>query len=630
MTQYKEGSIVELDTGTFELKNNQWVPYSTPDLPGKPVEERGMMSELGRQAIGLPARYIAEAATALPGMIADVPSMLGRGLLGIDMPYPSASVPKALEMAGFPKPETEMERMVAAPSRALAGAGMGMGYGGLLGRGGEVAKGVGQTLKAAPGGQAMSAIGGGIGSQGAAEMGYGPLMQTLAGLTGGTVAPMAGYRAQRLTQPKIGPRQTAEKMVGRAMERDVLPEEALDLAKLGPEARLVDIGPNVRKLAEEVVSTPGKARTVAKSVLESRSKASTQRLINDARKFAGTDKDAFQSTKNIIQERRELSRPYYAKASKELVTLDDDFMSLMNRPAMKDAWNKGIVKAQNDPDWPADIKIPSAKDLAQGKTVPLIALDYTKRALDGKIQTALRGKEPDLDDARIFTDLKRKLTGPLDERYPDYRQAREVFSDRSSMLKSMELGKRILREDSDEMLEFVGDMTNSEKEMFVVGAMKSITDRLKGTVEGSNAARKIATPLVKERIRPAFPDDDSFNKFVQGLERENVFMESKGILGGSPTQPRQASGAQLGVEAMEFAAIPTETIMGKIKSFLGKARIPEKVKDEIAEILFLEQMAKPGTFSNKTVAKMRGYNIPKKQLNELANSLIAVQATQEQ
>lgn len=619
--KYKEGTIVETDKGVFQLKNGEWVAYTQTMPPGKVIDK----GSIGRQ-LGLTGRYLVEGATGIPSLLADAPANIA-GLFGVDVPKSSESIQNLLNIAGFPEPKPGLEQTIATPSRALAGVGATGALGNMLsGAVNQVVSNVGQTLAANPTAQALSAVGGGLSAEGAREMGGGPYAQMLASLAGGIAAPAVGNRLMNMLRPEKRAKEVAESMVAKAFERDDLPEDAAKkLVELGPEGKLIDAGgPNIRMLAQSSVSAPGKARKTAEGLFNPRSEGSVRRIIGDLRRILGTNKNAFETTKKIIESRKTESAPYYESANKQLVQVDDDLLSIFDRSYMKSAWQKGLNKAQNDPDWPVDITIP--KDLSKGKTVPLAALDYTKRALDDRILTAIKaGKK---DDARIYQSLKTSLLSKLDHKYPDYAKAREIFTDRSAMLSALEIGKKILRTEPDEMLDFLSDMSKSEKEMVVVGAIKSITDKLKGTKIGSNSANRLSTELVRERIKPAFPDDESFNNFIRGLERENIFMQSKSILGGSPTQPREAAAAQFASEALEAISGSTQNILQRAvnRFVMGNKQIPERVRDEIAEILFVESMAKPGSFSNRTIARLEGYRIPRAKINELSNSLMNLTA----
>lgn len=415
----------------------------------------------------------------------------------------------------------------------------------------------------------------------------------------------------------LDPKTLATNQLVKELQRDgVDPDDLIQsLNKLGPDGRLIDAaGPNVKSLGQTVVSTPGKARALAETALGGRSKQSVNRLITDAKKFLGTDKNLFQTTKNLIKSRSEAAKPLYDNLKGQRPVLTDEFAEFMQRPALASAFKQGIIKAKND-----GVKIP--KKLESGNVIPFEVVDFTKRSLDDQIGTALRqGKR---DAARQLMNMKNGLVDFADESFPGYAEARKTFTDQSSMLNASQLGKQILKTDADEMADIVSSMPESERQMFVVGALKSISDKIKGTAEGSDAGKRFSTALIKERIRPAFPDDDSFNKFLQGVEREGIFQQSKGILGGSPTQPRLASEAVRAEDIALDAATGNvlNTALNSVRNFVkGQKTIPEGVKDEIGELLF-SSFAKGQPLSNKVVSRLKKHKVSKAQIEDLMTSL---------
>lgn len=405
------------------------------------------------------------------------------------------------------------------------------------------------------------------------------------------------------------PRSIAETTIARQLGRGGIGADDISALqeRLGPQGRLVDMpSANIKQLAEDIVSVPGKAAEIAQRELSSRMLGSTSRLIGDAKKVLG-EGNYLQTTKGIIKSMKTAAKPYYDDLVKQSVKLDSELSDLIERPDMKSALNKGFRKAANE-----GIKI--------GKTegeIPFVALDYAKRSIDDKIGAAIRSGN--MDDARIFQGMKRELLGYMDNAFGGYSDARKIYTDGSSMTSAAELGKKILRSDSDEMMEFVADMSDAEKKMFSIGAMKSISDKIKSTVEGADASRRFATSLVKERIRPAFADDDTYKSFIKGLEREKIFMESKGVMGGSPTAKRLGARQQFGEEAALDAATGNwlNTALNTVRDFVsGEARIPENVRDEIGEILFKESLTgKP--VAAGVVRKLAKYNINKQRLDSL-------------
>lgn len=184
------------------------------ELP-KPPPEPSFLNKLGRQ-VGLAGRYLAEGAATPFTMVGDAVNTGINAVAGTKLGMPSQALSQGLTEMGLPEPQTGLERIVAAPSRALAGVG-GMA---------QLAK----TLPAlAPLGkelgiQAQGAIGGSVASEVAKEADAGPGGQLAAGVAGGLLTPgaiaasqWAARSGRELVRPLTDAGQT--QIVGSAMSR---------------------------------------------------------------------------------------------------------------------------------------------------------------------------------------------------------------------------------------------------------------------------------------------------------------------------------------------------------------------------------------------------------------------------
>lgn len=130
-------------------------PRAPPQAAAAPAPS--MLDKLGRQA-GLTARYGIEGIASLPTMLASpINALMGQ-------PPPAEALSRLLTRAGLPEPQTGLERVVGAGSRAVAGAGPIAGGASLIEAAPGVAKGVASALAARPGAQATgAALGAGTG-----------------------------------------------------------------------------------------------------------------------------------------------------------------------------------------------------------------------------------------------------------------------------------------------------------------------------------------------------------------------------------------------------------------------------------------------------------------------------------
>lgn len=411
----------------------------------------------------------------------------------------------------------------------------------------------------------------------------GAIFPPLLTLGGRAVSPLI-EGAKKLTTLQT-PQTIASKTLGKFAESDILPadEILMRMQQMGPQSTIADVGgENIKGLARTVGVMQGKGKEAAKNMFTERQSGSTARLMGSLKKLSGGDASYFGNMKRIITNNQKNASPYYKAAEQQTIEATDDLAEMFSRPSVKAALNKATRKA-------ADEGKTIPKSIETGDILDFRTFDYTKRALDDKIGAAIR--QGNADDARILTGLKNELLKIADDQIPDYKTARSIYSEGASNANAMELGKRILRDDFDEMADIVGNMSKTENEAFINGALKTIRDKLMTGKEDKNAATKLATQLVRERLKNVFPDDDAYKAFINQLDIEDDFAKTyQTTFGGSPTQPRQVGEQELRSVVSGGGAIEGQdtgtVVLNAVKKVLGKKEIPQPVIDELQRLVF--------------------------------------------
>jgi hypothetical protein len=159
-----------------------------------PKQGRSLGQEVGRQTVGLPARYIAESLADTVGIFSDPLAGLSNRFLGTNLKTARGAVSGLLDSAGFPIPETKTERVVAEPSRLLAGTGGFIKGANAVGKyGGEVVNAAMKQISSQPLLQGASATGAGTAGGYVKESGGNELAQLAATVAGGVLAPASIY-----------------------------------------------------------------------------------------------------------------------------------------------------------------------------------------------------------------------------------------------------------------------------------------------------------------------------------------------------------------------------------------------------------------------------------------------------
>lgn len=126
---------------------------------------------------------------------------------------------------------------------------------------------------------------------------------------------------------------------------------------------------------------------------------------------------------SAVQKRAARAQPFYEQAGSQL--LDDAQMQVMRKSSP--LFDGLMKKITDDPVYRADLGDAAPNSVA--------AVDYTKKALDDMIETAMRSG--DKNRARILKAEKNNIINAIDEISPAYRTARKVFAENSPRINKL-------------------------------------------------------------------------------------------------------------------------------------------------------------------------------------------------
>ena len=258
-----------------------------PKAPAKPaIQKRSNIDELKRQ-LGLTSRYLTEGIVGTADFLA---TPVRQGLNAILPENLQAKPVSEVLTQNLPKPETAKERLVADVSRTLVSTGTGMGLAKAAKPVTEIGKAIKESIMANAPTQAASAIGGGLGTGTAREMGGGVVGQTVGGLVGSLAG--AGLVKPQAIGPSTQQLQNATR------------DETL---KLGREAGYVALPTDVggRKTGRFLEGVSGKFKT------EELASARNQQVTNNlTKKYLGLPEDA-PLTSDVLENARTSVYPAY-------------------------------------------------------------------------------------------------------------------------------------------------------------------------------------------------------------------------------------------------------------------------------------------------------------------------------
>lgn len=333
------------------------------------------------------------------------------------------------------------------------------------------------------------------------------------------------------------------------------------LDRSGKPYALADIGPNTRAYLDAVNQLPGPGKQVAKKFLEDRDKGLLKRLTSDMQVAFGSKAAYFDEFNALKDARSEIGKKLYGAALPRPVKITSEFTDLLQRPSMKQAYDRAVSLAQEQ-----GIKLPKVQinpetgKLVTDKGLPVANIDttfmhYMKMGLDDLIYS---GKSPTSGIGSTQLGAIKQTRGQfidlLDASNPAYKRARDYWANDTAVLDAMEQGRTIFSKksgDLDALLNDVKTMSKSEKDAIRLGTMQSLLDRLGGAQTGDAMVSAVGNPAMDilknpknvRIIRSTFNSDEAgqnaYNKFMGNLMSEvEMKTTSKVVLQGSQTAGR--------------------------------------------------------------------------------------------
>lgn len=412
----------------------------------------------------------------------------------------------------------------------------------------------------------------------------------------------------------------AQNAVRENLARDaILPGQlSANLQTMGPEATVADAaGRNIQQLGKTMMDQPGATEETMQRLIN-RQKQQQPRLTEALERTSGTDKEFNAGMREITATRKAQAQANYPDAYAGNIELTEELDELLTRPSARKAWTDARRMAADD-----GIELPDLYmrnddgDIIGVDNLPSMeVLDWMKQGLDSVIdaQTDITGKLS--RKGTKVLGIKQKLLEQLDDQNPSYKLARREFSDQSSMLAAARQGRKILKDDFEISEELLEDMTAADKEAYIVGATRAIKDRIASGGDTHDVTNKIlGNNNVKRKLRNAFPDDKTYENFINVLETEQRMASTfNKIRGGSPTSANTAWREQVGPSfAQDLNA--GKGIWGSgllaLGRYLNKDSIPEQMRNEVVEMLY-----NPAR-KDDVIAMLRKRGVPKKVVQEV-------------
>lgn len=499
-------------------------------------------------------------------------------------------------------------------------AGVGAGYGAVAGLGYGEGEGVGGMAADTATGAAMGgALGGLLPAAGAGiRRGYQGAKRRLALGTAEESAQAAAYRdiVNAMKDDGIDPATIARRMAddphGQAM--------------------LLDMGPHLTRAAAIIKRQPGEGgRRIAENVTR-RQEATPQRLRESIRGFTEeAGGEGWKAPENFARaERAIMDRARNQARDEDLWSLAyrDDYVaprSMLNFLARN---SKGKIK---DPDARAayNSAIRNLKKRVRGgeltieeASMPARVHDQVLRALKSRIQLQ---RNPTSRIARTSEETTvavrehKRLLGDYAKNAPDeWKRARALWAGEAANEEAYQAGRRVFLDHADEISLRLDDMAQSERDHYLIGALREIERRLGSKGDTTDILRQLrGTQNGRDLMRELAGSESNFRKFMDNAARELNYLQSfKRVTQGSDTfENLMGDALAKGGERGNLAGIVAQQNVGFLRGIAGipmmarglgrrgaawMARHDETKRNKMADMLlsrnpdqFLDLMQKP-------------------------------------
>ena len=518
---------------------------------------------------------------SLPLVLGGLPSTVVRNIGGAVVPAIEAVAPRVA-----PSIQAAGRYMTAAPSagqvmgmgqRMAQAGGSGAGYGFVSGLGGSYEDDAIEMLKEA-GKSALISGGLGVATQ--------PVMGILGAGGRQAMARMSPTAAGTYAQQKVAEaliRDVPEPLTG----ANALTRAQARLLKLGPEARIADVGgKSTRNLLDVQATLPGRTANVAEQAILDRQASRAGRLMTAADEALGTQNAQFlQTVDKFNAQRFDDSRPYYAAIDKAVLQVDNSLTDVFKK-------SKGVQGASELLFLTKTGQTIDLSKLKYGEQVPMNVLDTLKQSLYDASQE-LR-KVGSNSQANAYDDVREKLVKVLEAKSPKvggqsaYALAMKTWAGPSQMMDAAEVGRKAMTDDVLNLGQAMKGFTQSEIDAFRVGALQALRQKT-GTEAGQTSLLKMwKEPATQDRLKAVFEND--YKSFASAVAKEARLKALESTGRGSASAARLAGQADLDVAPVVQAAGAAASgnpsaIVTTAVNLARQTQTPEAVRNEIGKIL---------------------------------------------
>ena len=443
---------------------------------------------------------------------------------------------------------------------------------------------------------------------------------TYGGITGGVAVPVfegAGKALRLISDQTIGrtaPRaqQAAYRKIAEALQADGLtPQQAgARIQQLGPEAALMDAGPNAQALARAIYTQPGPGKTKIGDFLRTRQEGTR---AADATLRGGQNNRVSQSIDDLIpgnardvrqgvqSARQTFGQSYEAAKGGQGVNVRPVLDSLDNEIGK----SKGGIK-----DALRRVRSFMVDDAGNPETT-IDTLHQAKMAIDDLMSGEARSSMGTVAKARIraYQDQLIDAIESAGEAGRMYRDGRMGTAAAWRVNDALDMGEQFMLKrafsSADEMKDALARMRPEETEAFRTGAAQAIKSKLGDMNTRTDVTKRLKDiPALEQKIKAAFGDNATFKKYINTLTAEADMFGTYGkIMGGSRTGEVIAEQSALNPSRMAEAARqvfmpqsvvdPVRGVANMAGALSDRATLPGPIRQTMADALTGRTMPTP-------------------------------------
>jgi len=362
---------------------------------------------------------------------------------------------------------------------------------------------------------------------------------------------------------------------------------AMKMERLGPKGTLADTDDSLRMLAKAGMSKAGPMQQRGRTLTNRRQIEQQPRLMKTIENITGKNAGEYGGEiMDVANRKKAKAGPVYDQAYSEGVKMTPVIEEILSRRLVKKAAREGTDYAEAYGAGP------------YGDSFGLLSkLHYTKMGIDDAIGAAMRKGANSKVGALL--NAKHELLREIKKQNPTYIRANEIWSSEAGLENALTFGFKLMSKSPDEIASVTSKFSPAEMEMFRLGGVKSVGNRLDAIGGNMDAVGRLTGSAEnRKRIGYLFEDNKQALQFIGQLSKEDEFTQTRRLFNQqSITEPLSQArklldeGADPSIIARAAMQDPSAFIGMAAKLLKSPGASPEMIK-ELGDILFKEGMQK--------------------------------------